>query len=804
MLKNWIKILVYQVKNNKFFTFLNILGLSLGIAGLVFAILYWNDEHAYNAWNPEKDRVFQMSNVLGDGAIWSTNIAPIGRYIKEIPEVQQICYMNNWYGDDIVEYNGKKEQLKVLDSQTGFFSFFPFQFTSGNLKTALQDNTSIALSQEAAIKLFGTDKVLGKQVKYAGKNLVVRGVYRIPGKSSLAPQAVTNLIETRLQNDASQWGNFSYGLLLKLKDPSKIDVVKAKIEKLLTEHRSKKNAADEGITLKEYLKKNGRPKIILEPLSTARLHSVVDGYPGGRGNYQFLLIMAGLSVLIVMLSIVNYVNLATANAIKRAKEVGVRKILGASKANIVKQFIFETVIMAIFAILLALVIVELALPYYNDFLNKNLVIHSGQFYLQLIVLFFLVVLVAGFFPAIYVSNFETLKVLKGNFSRSKSGVWVRNGMLILQFAIASFFITGSYIVYQQVNYISSKDLGLHGEQVAEIVYRQPDEEDTKVIFSRYHTIKQELKKIKGVQGVSAGAFSFGVGDNSSSSFTYKGGKYIQGQNMAIDFDMIDIMQIKMALGRALYEKFSSDTIDAILINEVALKQMNEKDPLGKMIDWNDRKLKIVGVIKDFHLTGPQSDIPPMVFFHFKTINWMSYNLNKIYVKIAPENMEQTIADIDKYWTTKVDTEYPLSYSFVDKNYARTYDTYIKQRNLFSLLNLVVIAIAIFGLFALASYSIQRKMKEIAIRKTLGAETKVLLLSLSKQYIVFCITGFLIATLPAWILLDKWLDNFAFRIDVSLFPFIIGFAILLLLTLIVVLTRAYMATRVNVLKYLKYE
>ena len=326
MLNNWIKIFLYQIKNNKFFTLLNVLGLSLGMAGLVFAILYWNDEHAYNAWNPEKDNVFQMSNILGEDMIWPTNIAPIGSYIKEIPEIEQICYTNNWYEDNIIEYNGNKEQLKVVDSQASFFSFFPFDFTSGSIKTALQDNTSIALSEEAALKLFGNEQALGKQVKYSGRNLVVRGIYRIPGKSSFAPQAVTNLIETRLKNDSDQWGNFSYALLIKLKDPNAINSVKEKIENLLTQHRSEKLAADEGMTIQEYLKKAGRSKIVLEPLATARLHSVVDGYPEGRGNYQLLLIMAGLSVLILILSVVNYVNLATANAVKRAKEVGVRKI----------------------------------------------------------------------------------------------------------------------------------------------------------------------------------------------------------------------------------------------------------------------------------------------------------------------------------------------------------------------------------------------------------------------------------------------------------------------------------------------
>src|SRR5690606_7119659 len=208
-------------------------------------------------------------------------------------------------------------------------------------------------------------------------------------------------------------------------------------------HKISKDAADEGLSPEQYIKKHGDMKVILEPLSTARLHSLVRGYPEGQGNYQFLLILTGLSVLILILSIVNYVNLATANAVKRAKEVGVRKILGASKANVVRQFLFETVITTLFAILLALVIVELSLPYYNEFLQKELLIHGEQFYLQLVIIFVIVIIAAGIFPALYVANFESLKVLKGNFGRSKSGIWLRNGMLILQFSIASFFIIGS-------------------------------------------------------------------------------------------------------------------------------------------------------------------------------------------------------------------------------------------------------------------------------------------------------------------------------------------------------------------------
>ena len=810
MLKNWINIFLYHIKNNKLFTALNVLGLSIGIAGLVFAILYWNDEQSYNEWNPNKDNVFQSISQTSPTDFWASNIATYEDYFKkDFPEIENYCYFDNWYSEDNLQYKNKKSLFKITNAQSTFFAMFPFTFIKGNAKTALKDNGNIAISKETATILFGNEDAMGKIVTYSGEKLVVRGVYEIPSKSSMQPQAVVNLMYDRLKLEKESWGNFSYGLLLKLKNPADKDRVVAKMENLLYQNRIVKEAKKEGLTVAEWQKKVGgfTVKIFLEPLKDARLHAMVEGYAEGRGNYQFLMIMVGLSILILILSIVNYINLATANAIKRAKEVGVRKIVGASKSIIIKQFIFETILITTFSILLALVIVELSLPYYNEFLNKKLIIFGNQFYLQLILIFIITIVVAGIFPAVYVSNFETLKVLKGNFGRSKSGVWLRNGMLIMQFAIATFFIIGSYIVYEQIKYISNKEVGFTGDQVLSISYRTNGYFNgigfEKKILNRYITIKQELLKIEGVEQVATGAFSFGSSNGSTTGFTHNE-NFIQARNMGVDFGMLEMMKIKLTKGRFLSDKLASDTITSMLVNETALKMMGEKNPIGKIVDWNEQKLKIVGVVKDFNLFGPQQKIPPMVFFHFKIEDWMILNTNKIHVKIKSENSAQTIADIEKFWVKKVDTEYPFQYDFVDKAYARTYETYVKQKNLFSLLNVIVILIALFGLFSLASFSIQRRMKEIAIRKTIGAETNVLLKELSKQYILFCVFGFLIALFPVYYLLNLWLENFAFRIDISVIPFIVGFIILLILTLVVVLSRAYQATQVEVLKYLKYE
>ncbi|RTY92007.1 ABC transporter permease [Flavobacterium sp. RSP46] len=805
MLKNWTRIFLYHLKNEKLFSALNVFGLAIGIAGLIFALLYWNDEQSYDAWNPEKDNVHQVLVELTGMPIFSDCALFLKPILDKDANVEKIVYADSWYQKDKIIYKGKKEIVdKIINVEADFFSLFPFEIIKGDAVSALKDDSSAAISDVIAKRVFGNENPIGKQITCLDQMFVVRAVYHISGNSSIAPDVVMNKMKEWMSGNTTS--PFVLKLLLKVKDPSKIENTRKSLERMYNGDFIERIAKLEGFTPEEMAKKIGYFNVVIEPLSEARLHSIADGYPEGRGNYQFLLIMVGLSVLILILSIVNYINLATANAVKRAKEIGVRKVVGASKSTIVIQFIFETALISLFSILLALVIVELTLPYYNNFLNKSLRIIGSQFYLQLILIFSITVLVAGILPAVYVANFETLKVLKGNFGRSKNGTWLRNGMLIFQFMVATFFIVGSYIVYQQIDYLTNKDLGFKGDQVIEINLNFPnsDYEVKKVgqnIYNKYSTIKQELAKIKGVEQSSTGLVSFDGSDDSLGGVLYKE-ELFKGRTIAVDYDLLEMMKIKVIKGRGLDKKYATDTITSVLINETAQKLMGMKEPIGKELIVKERKLKIIGVVKDFNLLSPEVEVSGMYFFHLKTVD-IAQNINKVFVKLKSDNIENTIADIDKLWAT-VDTDYPFKYDFVDKQYARTYESYVKQKNLFSLLNFVVIGIALFGLFALASYSIQSRMKEIAIRKTLGAETNVLLKELSKQYILYCIIGFLIALFPTFYLLNMWLENFAFKIEMTLFPFLFGFIILLVLTLIIVLSRAYQATKTDVLKYLKYE
>jgi putative ABC transport system permease protein len=806
MLKNWINIFIYHLTKDKLFSVLNVLGLAIGIAGLIFALLYRNDEQSYDQWNPEKDNVYQVLIQINDMPIWSDCSLFLKPVLVKDANIESILYADSWYQKGKIIYNGKKIfENKIINVESNFFSFFPFEIIRGDASSGLKDDSSVVISDVIAKRVFGDENPIGKQIKCFDHLFLVRAVYHIRGNSSIAPNVIINRMKEL--TTTNMLAPFLLKLLVKVKDPSKIEITRKSLEKEYNTSFIGRIAKLEGFTEEEMAKKIGYIKVIMEPLSNARLHSITDGYPEWRGNYQFLLIMTALSVLILILSIMNYINLATANAVKRAKEVGIRKVVGASKNNIIFQFIFETIMISLFSILLALVIVELILPYYNDFLGKNLRIISSQFYTQLILVFIITILVAGIFPAVYVSNFETLKVLKGNFGRSKSGVWLRNGMLVLQFSIATFFIIGSHIVYQQINYLSKKDFGFKGNQVITIPLNFPNsdyevENPGRHIYNKYNIIKQELAKIKGVDSVSTGLLSFDGSNNSIVPVLYND-ELFKERSIAVDFGMFEMLNVKVAKGRSFDLRIASDTINSIVINETAEKLMKIKKPIGQDVRINNQNLRIIGVVKDFNILSPELKVPPIVFYHLKTIG-LARNIDKVFIKLKSDDMENTIGEIEKFWKENLDQEYPFEYDFVDKEYARTYESYVKQKNLFSLLNIVVIGIALFGLFALASFSIERRMKEIAIRKTLGAETNVLLKELSKEYIVFCVIGFLIALFPVYYLLNKWLENFAYRIDISIYPFLLGFIVLLSLTLVIVLSRAYQATRVDVLKYLKYE
>lgn len=802
MIKSWFKIFITHSIKNKVFTFLTIFGLAIGITSLIFALLYWNNETSYNKWNPNREVVFEVLSNLPSGEKWEYTQAGLAKNIKlKSNKLQDYCYYLPNYIEENVIVNGKNNYAtNIIISQSNFFDFFPFEFINGNIDTFKKNKNSIALEEREAKSIFGDKNPINQIMSINDEIFVITGVFKLNELSSIKPKYVVSTIDSDIKRNESEWGNYNYCLLLKInkKDIQEIERVG---EEVLTTFKVVEDSKYKGLSVDEYLREYGKYTIELQSLDEARLSKKISGFSEGKGNRVLLHILVGLSILILILSVINYINLSTAQAMKRAKEVGVRKVFGASKKNIVYQFVFETSIITFFALLFALCLTELCLPYYNNLIGKSLVLNIVDFGFYLVYIFLIVVLFAGFFPAVYIANFEELKVLKGNFSRSKNGIWVRNSMLILQFTIATFFIVSGLIVTQQVDYLSKKDLGFKGNQILSVNYTISNNDKYKL----YEAFKNDLAKIKGVEDVNISTLNFGRGAGSSSGFSLPNSKFsTQAQNVAFDFGYFDLFKMKIIEGRDLDSNIVSDSTKNVLLNERAIRDLGGKVPLGTEFEWNGKKFKLIGIVKDFNLRSPQEEVPPMLFMHMRTVDWMTSNITNFVVKIDSENTEETLANLEKFWKEKIDANTPFSYEFIDKKFARSYESYSKQKAMFNILNAIVIGIALFGLFALSSFTIERKYKEIAIRKVLGAETGSLLKLLTQQYIVMVVIGFILALIPSYYLMQKWLENFHYRIDIEWMVYVFAFFLLLILTLIVVISKAFFATRLNLLNYLKYE
>jgi putative ABC transport system permease protein len=807
MFRNWLKVFLYNSLQNKLFFLLTIFGLAIGMTGVILALLYWKNESAYNQDNPHKDNIAEVIVHIRDD-IWHWQVATLPYYLKEKSDKIEdyMCYKPG-YSNDPAIYQGKNIYLtKYFNTQSNFFDFFPLDILSGSAANFKSTPKAMAVEEKQVLTIFGSEDPIGKIIQTPqGAQFVVTTVYKNDDKSAIQPNFIIKEVEHKIKEGIknSNWGDFNFGLLLKMKNMDDAPSVEKQLKDIFYDYKIRAYARESGENEEQIAKELGNFSFTLVPLLDSRLKSshLPTGLPEGKGNATLLTINIGLSLLILILSVFNYVNLSTAYAVKRAKEIGVRKVVGASRINVVLQHIVETCIVTLIAILISLAFVELLLPYYNLLLNKKLTIDFIQYIPHFTLLLVVVILLAGVFPALYISNFEILKVLKGNFSRSTSGTWLKNIMVVLQFTIATFFIIGGIIISQQVKFMSNKDLGFHADQIVSIGWDKDYGDKGK--FDQYLRIKQELAKIPGVTDINTAVFTLGIGSSSSSSYTIDG-ETVQAQNMGIDFGYLPLFGIKIVEGRDLNSNLASDSTQAVLVNKAAMQAFGTNNILGKEISVFGQKAKIIGVVDDFHLYGLNNKIPPMVFTHIKQTNWAQTNISTIVLKIKADQTEQALSQIESYWKNNVDNSRPFNFEFIDKIFARTYYDYVKQRNLFGILNIIVISIALLGLFALASYSIERRYKEISIKKVLGISTMQLISNLSTHYLILFIIGYALAVVPSIYAMNLWLSNFSYRIDIPVTTYLLSFLLMFALTAIVVISKAYHATRISALTYLKYE
>ncbi|WP_294223374.1 FtsX-like permease family protein, partial [uncultured Chryseobacterium sp.] len=663
----------------------------------------------------------------------------------------------------------------------------------------------IALSMETARLLFGDDylNAIGKSITNDSNDnkYVVTAIYRLPeGNTVFKPGFIYK--NPYLEQSKDQWTSYSYNGFFKIRPGTDIRALENKLSRQMQvqdEIASKKW----GLTID----KKNLTMVYLTPINKMKLDARSDGI--SKGDKKSIMILMGLSVLILALSGINLINLKTAQASQRAKEVGVRKVVGSSKTALVLQFLLETFMICLVAYVVAFAMVELLLPSYNKFLSKDIKLIDPNLFVYTGLLLIVFSLISGLIPALYLSNFKPINTLKGNFARSKNGVWLRNGILTLQLIISSFFIICSLIIHTQVRYMMNKDLGFRGDQVIQINFKKGSWENNFNV-KKYKRLKTELARIPGVTDITGSVNSIGNGTANASVVKLSTDTTQTAQTMlgGIDENFLKFYKVKFLAGRDLDWKKASDTINGAVVNETFAGKLgfNPKTALGKefFTGWDGKKkYTILGVVKDVNYAGVEQTVMPIVYFNYDR-NWVKNNMNNLQIKISGKDINGTLARIKEFWTTKAEPGYPYEYNFIDKQFAKTFEKFQKQQTLFTTLNIVVLVIALLGLFALSSLLIEQKLKDVAIKKTLGADEKTIVWDLTKRFLLICVLAVFMSIPFGYYAMNEWLKDFAYRIDMPIWPYILSLFLLLILTFVVVSFKAYRATKINLVKYLKYE
>ncbi len=793
MFKNYFKIAFRNLWKNKVFSFINILGLMVGMTACFLIFLYVKFELSYDAFNTKADRIYRLVTDLKTPSdnlhIGSTSWAFAPKIKSELPEVQSFTRVSG--GSFLITKGDKKfQEDKMLFADSSLFHVFDFKLIKGNPQTALKYPYSIVLSETYAKKYFGNENPLGQTLLFSGDHIpaTVTGVMKnIPDNSQIKTDffvSMSTLTKKLNKGLDDQWGNFGATSYLLLKPGTNASAFEKKLPALLRNWiGTDMDKAQMHYTLS------------LEPLRDVYLYSDRDG--SKTGNIRNVYIFSIIAIFILLIACFNFINLTTARASERAKEVGIRKVVGASKSQLGRQFIGESVLLCLMAFVLVIGLSALLLPSFNHLSGK--IISHGIFsnFSYLILLFFASIgigLLAGIYPALVLSSFKPIVVLKGRFSTGTKGILLRKGLVVAQFTISIALIIGTIIVYSQMKYMRNQDLGFNKDQMIIL--------DSNGDSSRF-AFKQTLLNIPNVKSVSLSSSAPGMGNSSAySQIENKNGDMQVGTlaRYAVDFDFIPQYKIKMVAGRAFSKDFATDTTQSIILNETAVKQFGYSSPdqiIGKRFDQWGRKGKVIGVMKDFHYRSLQENIKPLSM----VIQPDAEDL--VNINVAAADIPKTLAAIESKWKEMIPSR-PFSYTFLDDTFNKQYLDEDRFEKLFFNFAILAIFISCLGLLGLASYSTIQRTKEIGIRKVLGASVSGITSLLSKDFIKLVLIALLIASPIAWFGMHTWLQGFAYRINIGWWVFILAGILAILIALLTVSFQAIKAALANPVKSLRSE
>jgi putative ABC transport system permease protein len=791
MLRNFLKIAVRNLLRYKFFSFINIFGLSIGIACCTVIFLFVEDELSYDRQHENADRIYRVVKdfVNDDGsslpdATTPPALAPALQ--REIPEIQNVVRLfPGWGAKYYVKYGEKKFlEENVVRADSSIFDVFTLPFVQGNSRTAFSQLKSVVINESTAKKYFGNDNPIGKSIELdpMGPHAVTAVIKDLPRTSHFKFDFLV-LTRTLRGNIDADWGFYNFYTYIKLKPKVSIATVEPKIKALFKKY----NADNKNI-------------FYTQALTDIHLHSNLkwELEPNSDSTYIYIFITIGLFIIVI--ACINYVNLSTARASLRAKEIGVRKVSGAAKGVLIRQFLMESVLVALLATLVAVSLTQLVLPAINSITHKELSLFSPVNYIVfalLILVAGVIGVIAGLYPAMYLSSFEPAKVLKGVKLSSKSNFNLRKVLVVVQFTISITLIIGTLIVNRQVEYVQSAKLGFDKEQVMMI----PDVGYSN--RSEIRVLKNSLLQLPGVKKVAATDGIIG-GQNWTNDIRLKGSQNSQLVNfLNIDYDFLDALNLHLKEGRGFSPQFMHDTADAVILNETAVKQLGIKAPvIGQQVVWAEDRdttyyATVIGVVKDFHFTSLRSEIKPFAFV--TDLNRQHY----FAVKLRAENISNTIAQIETVWQKQIPSR-PFQYFFLDDTYNKLYQSERNFRIIFLYITVLAIIIACLGLFGLASFMTQQRIKEIGIRKVLGASISGIVALLSKDFLKLIFIAALIAFPVAWYAMHKWLEDFAYRIDIAWWIFVVASLAALTIALVTISFQAIKAALTNPVKNLRTE
>lgn len=774
---------------SKFYTAINILGLTIGMASAILILLWIQNEMSHDRFHAKIDRIYTVNNrdvVSGTLMAWSTTPKPMGPAIKkDFPDVEEVVRVNDYGANYLLSTGDKNFSLHGIFADTGFFNLFSFPLLEGNVRTALGVN-SIILTKQLAVKLFGNEDPMGKTVSIdRTDNLTVTGVLEdLPNNTSFKFEYMlpwSFAIKKRINDD--QWGNNSVYTFILLKPGVSQTAFDAKIRDITIRHSG---PVDKATT-----------EVFTQPFGDQWLYGKSENGKFVGGRIEKVKMFAVIAALILLIACINFVNLSTARSEKRGKEVGIRKVAGALKSALIAQFIGESIVLAFMAGCIAILIVQLVLPFYNTLIEAKLFIDFHNPYYWLYALFFIVLtgLLAGIYPAFYLSSFKPVKVLKGTFKFSNAAVTPRKILVVLQFTFAIILIICTIIVRNQINYAQNRDAGYSRNNLAFIL-------EFGDAAKNYQLIKNDLLSSGAATAVAQTSAPMTESWGDSWGFTWPGSteadKKIDFSIFSADEDFARTMDAKVVQGRGIDVNTYKTDSTACLLNESAVKIMRLKNPIGQIIRGGRDSLHVVGVIKDFILGTPYEPVQQMIVTG-PTVSYFVINF-----KLNPRpSISASLAKAESVFK-KYNPYYPFNVRFYDREYELKFHDEKQTGTLAGLFAGLTIFIACLGLLGLTTYMAHARIKEIGIRKVLGASVQNITTLLSKDFLRLVCISFVIASPVAWWFMHNWLTAYTYRVNISWWVFIAAGAASTAIAFITVSFQAIKAAIANPARALRSE